>query len=180
MILTGGMFSTKSSSKTVIVSTIIFMSLNALLPLNFSLQVEAAKYPFKLTITLEKTTYKLGEIVNVTWTLTNIGEENVTLYYSADFMPDFIIRNNNFKHVFRYAWHYAVAAIYYPLFTLAPGDSRTRMGDWEQIYDGSGNTDQILWYEQVPPGPYYISGAFRSGTYQLEFETTPLRITIGM
>jgi hypothetical protein len=114
----------------------------------------------------------------VTWTLTNIGRENVTLYHSADSTLDFIIRDNNFNHVFRYAVYYVTTADYYPLSTLVPGGSITTLRAWEQIYDGSGTINPMFWYKQVPPGSYYISGAFRSGTYGLELETPPLRITI--
>jgi hypothetical protein len=72
--------SVKSPFQMVTLVTVIFMFLNAFLPINFFfLQAEATEYPFKLITTLEKPTYNLSEPVNVTWTLINIGDENITL-----------------------------------------------------------------------------------------------------
>ena len=65
------------------------MILNTFLPLPLSLQAEATEYPFKLKIKLEKSTFELGEPVYITWILTNIGDENVTLYTSVDRVYDF-------------------------------------------------------------------------------------------
>jgi len=142
----------------------IFVALNAFLPLNFSLQAEATKYPFKLVIALEKTVFKLGEPVYVTWILTNIGEENVTLYHSADSMFDFLIRDENFIHVYRYAFDYGWAAIYFPFPPIEPGGNWTETRIWDPTY--------------VPLGTYYVSGIFYSPTYGLTIETSAIRITI--
>jgi hypothetical protein len=167
--------------------TIVFMCLNTFLPLNLSpVEAEATAYPFKLKITLEKTTYKLGEPVNVTWVLTNISDENVTLYYSRDLLLDFIIRDKYFNHVFRYRSYYGLIQVLFPFPPIAPGGNMTFTGDWRQIYDGySGRNiyDLYPYYglggENVPSGIYYVFGVFASGTYDFEFETPAIRITIG-
>lgn len=169
----------KSPLQMAAATTIIFMFLNAFLPVNFSsVKAEAIEYPFKLIITLEKTAFKLEEPVNVTWILTNIDDENVTLYNSCDDPLDFLIRDENFNDVFRYRSYVSVIQVIYPFAPIAPGDNMTMTGIWKQIYDGSGTIHPVLWYKQVPPGSYYVFGAFRSSTYGLEFETSPLRITI--
>jgi len=165
-------------SRAVIMTALIFVALNAFLPLNFSLQAEATKYPFKLMITLEKTVFKLGEPVNVTCILTNISEENVTLYHSRDYTLDFSIRDENFNHVFRYRSYVGVMSVVYPFAPIEPGDNKTRMGSWEQIYDGRVLPNTELRFKQVLLGTYYVSGIFSSATYGIIFATPVIRITI--
>ena len=173
-------FSVKSPLHMIAGIAIIFMFLNAFLPLNFSpVEAEATEYPFKLTIALEKTTYNLGELINVTWTLINIGEENVTLYHSADTLFDFIVYDENFIHAFRYGSEWGTLTVYYPFAPIPPGDKRTLTGFWDQIYDGSGNVRQELWHKEVPPGTYYVSGIFSSATYNVKLKTPAIRITVG-
>lgn len=178
LILTKSPFQT-----TIIVSVMIFIILNTFLPLNFSLQTEAIRYPFKLTITLERSTYTLGEPVNVTWILTNIGEENATLYYSCERSLDFIILDENFNHVFWYGLHMGRFLVELPPLSIAPGDNITLVGVWSQIYDdievGFEVRPWVIKFKQVPPGTYYVFGIFESPTYNYtKLETPPLRITI--
>ena len=115
----------KSPLQAVVATTIIFMFLNATFPLNFALQTEATEYPFKLTVALEKTAYRLGETVNITWSLTNIGEENVTLYCNRERLLDFIILDENFNHVFWYGLHMGRFLVVLPPLSLVPGDNIT-------------------------------------------------------
>ena len=167
-------------------TAIIFMFLNAFLPLNFSFQAEATKYPFKLAISLEKTTFKLGEPVNITWTLTNVGEENVVLYNSRDDPPDFLIVDENFIHIFRYRSYVGVLQVIYPIARIAPGDEISIKGTWKQIYDNQFMTLPSPYYvsgyswspRKVPQGTYYVSGIFSSATYDVIIETPVIRITI--
>jgi len=162
-------------------ATIVFMCLNTFLPLNLApVEAEATAYPFKLKITLEKTTYKLGEPVNVTWILTNISDENVTLYNSIDWVFDFIIRDKDFNHVFQWSCDYGVLLVVLPFPPIAPGDNMTFTGKWRQTYDGSNIYPYYgLGGKNVPSGIYYVFGVFASGTYGFEFETPAIRITIG-
>ena len=165
-------------SRTVIMTATIFVALNAFLPLNFSLQAGATKYPFKLVITLEKTVFKLGEPVYVTCILTNIGEENVTLYHSSDIRHDFLIRDENFNHIFRYRSYVGSIAAHYPFAPIEPNDNRTGMGIWRQIYDGTVIPNTELRFKQVLPGTYYVKGIFTSATYGLTFATPVIKISI--
>ncbi len=167
-----------SLQTTIIASAIVFMLLNTFLPLNFSAQAEATKYPFKLAISLEKTMFKLGEPVNVVWTLINIGEENITLYNSRDDPLDFIIRDENFNHVFKYRAYYGVFLVVGPVAQIAPSDNITFTGTWKQIYDNALESRNPVRFRSVPPGIYYVSGFFESATYNLTLETSPIRITI--
>jgi len=173
--MSGGFF-TKFPFQLVIAITFISMLLNVFLPLNIPLQAEATKYPFKLTITLEKTAYKLGERVNVTWTLTNIGTENITLYHSVDDFPDFIVYDCTFNHVFQYVSYYFRSADFYPFRPIAPGKKTGGIVFWKQIYDMQAKTGP--WGQRVPPGVYYIIGSFDSPTYRVTLRTPLLRIAI--
>jgi len=169
-------FSVKSPLQIVAGVAIIFMFLNAFLPL--PIEAEATEYPFKLTIALEKTMYKLGELINVTWILTNIGKENITLYHSADILLDFTVYDENFNHVYRYRSDHLTPAIYYPFNPIPPGDNVTLTGFWDQIYDGSGNVMPELWGKEIPPGIYYLSGIFPSTTYHIMLQTPAIRFRI--
>lgn len=165
-------------TQTVIASAITFMILNTFLPLSLPLQAETTKYPFKLVMTLEKTVFKLGEPVDVTCILTNISEENVTLYHSSDIPLDFLIRDENFNHVFRYSSYVGGPAARYPFTPIEPNDNKTRMGTWKQIYDGTVIPNAELRYKQVLPGTYYVNGIFTSATYGSIFSTPVIRIMV--
>ena len=175
-----GMFSHKKYSFQMIAAvTVTFMFLNALLPLNFlSVGAEATEYPFKLVMTLDRTTYKLGDLVNVTWILINVGEENVTLYYSVDHLLDFVVYDANFIRVYRYRSQWGGVLGILPLAPIPPGDRMTLTGSWEQTYDSSGKVRPELWHKKVPPGIYHIAGIFRSGTYNVTLTTSVIRIAI--
>ncbi|MBS7621520.1 hypothetical protein KEJ32_05355 [Candidatus Bathyarchaeota archaeon] len=169
--------------QAVLASTIIFMSLNSIFPLDSPLQTETTEYPFKLTIALEKYIYKLGERVDVTWILTNIGEENVTLYSSRDLVPDFIILDENLNHVFRYRSYMVEPLVILPYLSIAPRENITLVGTWQQIYDDLeidfGVYPWVIKLKQVPPGTYYVFGIFESPTYgYIKLKTPLLRITI--
>ena len=173
-------FSVKSPLQLVTAVTIVFMFLNTFMPLNFSpIEAEATAYPFKLKITLEKTTYKPRELVNVTWILINIGEENITLYHSADILFDFIVYDEDFLHVFRYRSEVGIPMIYLPFTPLPPSHNWTVTECWDQTYDGSGDVIPALWHKEVSPGIYYVTGFFSSSTYRIKLQTPAIRITIG-
>jgi len=169
----------KSSFEMILAATVAFMFLNALLPLNFSsVGAEATEHPFKLIITLDRTTYKVGELVNVTWILINVGEENVTLYNSVDILLDFVVYDANFIRVYRYRSQRGGILGIYPFAPIPPGDKMTLTGSWKQTYDSSGKVRPELWRKEVPPGTYHIAGIFHSSTYNVTLTTSVLRIAI--
>jgi hypothetical protein len=146
---------------------LILIALNTLIPLGPS----ASEYPFKLAITLEKTSYKTAEPITITWTLTNIGEENVTLLFGNDFLGDFIIQDDNFNVVYHEVANAVWAAIYYAYPELPPDRNFTRTVTWYQDYDG-------ITKKHVPSGTYWVSGYFKGFSYPVTLETPPLKITI--
>ncbi len=147
------------------------------------LAAEATQYPFEFTITLEKTSYKLGAPVEVKWTLINVGDENVTLYHSADLF-DFVVYNESLCHVFNYKNVSGIYPVYYPLPPIYPGGNITKTGMWDQIYDSakfvSPDMSHGIYYEKVSPGIYYITGVFISFTWFNggAMETPPIEIII--
>lgn len=168
---------TKSPLQTaIIVSVIVFVLLNVLLPFNFALQTETTQYPFKLSIALNKSTYKTGELVNITWVLTNIGEENITLYHSRDSLGGFEVQDENFNYV--YSGGTTELAWVYPYPDMVPGGNITRKAGWTQIYQDEVENFDTLLPRHVLPGIYYIYGLLFSATYNITLETAPLRIEI--
>jgi hypothetical protein len=164
-------------TQAVIASTIAFMILNTFLPLPFSLQAEATEYPFKLEIMLEKSTFKLGEFISIKWILTNIGDENITLYTSIDRLFDFRIRDKNFKHIYHYWSDHGSTLLVEPRHPMKPGTNRTITDGWKQIFDGTYRPEELR-LEYVPLGIYYVEGIFHSPTYALTIETPMIQITI--
>lgn len=162
----------------VSIIVIMFMLLNAFLPQNFlPVRAETTTYPFKLTITLEKSVYELGEWVNVTWTLVNLGEENVTLYTSRDLF-DFIVYDENFAYVFRYGKYTGFLAVYLPFSPIPPSGNKTLTRSWKQIYDPSATIPPEMRSKAVQSGMYYIVSVFDSATYNVILKTPAIRITI--
>jgi hypothetical protein len=157
-----------SYQTAVVASVALLMFLNAFFPLASQLQTETTKYPFELAIGLEKTTFKVGEPIQLTWTVTNIGKENTTLYYSADDTFNYLIYNENLIPVNKYV--VGRFCVVYPLLTLSPGANLTTRGSWNQICSTSG--------QQALPGTYYVTGFFRGGTYNMTLETPLTKITI--
>jgi len=148
---------------------------NNITPSSLNETVEAIQYPFELVLTLDKTTYRLGEPVNITLSLTNISDENVKIGLAAGGDPksqfDFLIYDGSNDLIYRYSAHRG----YYaggPLVSLAPSQSFTASHLWEQNDDDGG---------AVAEGKYFVVGR----TYQifyldqpLSLETPRLEITI--
>lgn len=138
-------------------------------------EVEVIQYPFKLVMGLNKTTYSLGETVNITISLANTSDENRTVSLMAGGDPksqfDFLIYDQSNDLIYRYSAHRG----YYsggPSVLLTPRQSITATHQWEQNDDDGG---------VVAPGKYYVV----SRTYQifhldqpLFLETPRLEITI--
>ena len=164
--------------QTIIVSAIVFVNLNTFLPLPLPLQTEAIKHPFKLQIILEKSTFELGEPIDVTWILTNIGDEYITLYTSIDRVFDFRVRNKNFRRVYYYGSNIGTTMLVEPYRPIKPDANKTITRSWYQKYGWEYIWPEDFRIEFVPPGIYYIEGVFHSPTYKLTMKTPMIRITI--
>jgi hypothetical protein len=116
-------------------------------------EVETTYGPVKLTMKLEKTTYKLGEPVNVTLTITNISNETTLLYFTIPCKTNFVILNKSSETIFEYYWRI------WPTTTaeviLDSGESLTQTLTWNQL-----EIDDFPSFHsrQVQPGTYYIIG----------------------
>lgn len=134
------------------------------------------QYPFDFTITVEKTTFKPYEQINLTVALTNIGEESVTIefWHSPNPSPYWFwaVYDESQQPVF---YHKAVTMI--PVLeeiTLQPGESMQRLYAWDQKPSDSG--------QQVPPGIYYLTAAtgFMYNKTEVKLETQSRVRLLGM
>lgn len=173
----GSLFLTKYPFQTTVIASVVaFMLLNAFVPLNFSAQAETTKYPFKLTLALEKTTYKLREPINLTLHLQNIGEQSV-LTDLREF--DSIIYDENLNEIYRWSKDHGWIANVPPATEIEP---------WKIL-----NVTYMTWYQSIgftrvgpgeieyywaKPGAYYVTGLFYSYYYNVTLETPAIRITI--
>jgi len=168
-----GRFLSKSPLQTAAGVTAIFMVLNILLPLNPPAKVEASHWPFKLTMMVEKTNFEIGEPVNTTFTLENIGHETITLYTSRDDVTFDVYTLNNLK---AYTFEYCFGMMSFP-WKMEPGEVAYEWWTWKQYYFESEIAPS---WQQVRPGRYRIIGKFKSPTFNyLTVETPPVTITIG-
>jgi hypothetical protein len=176
----GRSLSVKYPFQMIAAVTVAFMFLNAFLPLNSSPSAETTQYPFKLTTTLGKVTYKLREPVNITLSLKNIGNENATVR-SVPHPFDFIVYDENFIKVYRFGEDHGYTAIYRPPHTMTPKETINGKLTWHQsigfeVIGRVGQPDFKIIYHWAKPGSYYIIGVFT--TYNVTVQTPPIRITI--
>lgn len=156
---------------------IIFMFLNAFLPLNFSpVEAEATEYPFKLTIALEKTTYQLREPVEAILYLQNIANEDVTYRHPSQL--DLVVYDARFHQVFRWGEWHGWILMWVPPQKIEPGEIRNFTLTWYQEV-GFERIEQGVYNKYwAQPGTYYVLGFFSSYTYSLELETPAIRFRI--
>lgn len=136
--------------------------------------------PYELSMELEKTVFNLGEDVNVTISVKNIGNETITVVWSAC-MFDFNVTDANGTFVFSRVWTYVFAAEIKHV-SLLSGEVFSAARNWDQtrtIIVG----DQLLGYGiPVERGVYNIIGRLNlfgidSGRYP-DVATPPIQITI--
>lgn len=111
---------------------------------------EATRYPFKLTITLEKDTYKLYEPINIMVTLKNVREENTTIVFLTAGNPDpywfWRVYDKNDQVVFYHKYCVMLGAL--EEVTLQPVGFMQRKYTWDQKVTKTA--------QQVLPGIYYL------------------------
>jgi hypothetical protein len=103
---------------------------------------------------LEKTTYELGEPVNVTLTITNISNETTLLYFTVPCKTNFVILNKSSETIYDYFRTHGWAETTYDL-VLDSGESLTQTLTWNQL-----EVDDFPPFDsrQVRLGTYYIIG----------------------
>ncbi|WXG42572.1 MAG: hypothetical protein WED04_00435 [Promethearchaeati archaeon SRVP18_Atabeyarchaeia-1] len=124
------------------------------------------------TIAVQKTTFWVGEPVNITFTVTNICDHNVTLVGSA-LMFGFTVYDLSNNIVYVDGAFLAVPSVLWGI-PLSPGESVTAVLIWPQT------CNQTLWNPwgvPVQPGRYFIVGLFYGGLgYGLSFG--PLEVDV--
>jgi hypothetical protein len=140
---------------------------------------EASLFPLKLTMILNRTTFKVNETVKMTLLVENIGNETLPFKYGSDEFS-FVVYDRYGSQVYRASYAYLAQIIPLP---LPPGLSQSHTLTWYQDYDPifrDFDQDPLYEYRKVPPGMYQIVGLFESHTIHLTIETPPLRVTIGL
>jgi hypothetical protein len=123
----------------------------------------------QLTLAVEKTTFSLGEPVNLTITLTNISNKTVSFTHTG---LDFNFQVYNDSNNLVYQWSNFMAIPQFVAIEPFPaGESRSQSFTWLQTcnFNISVNGDP------VSPGTYSIVGQ-SSSTYGIQ--TPPVQITI--
>jgi hypothetical protein len=124
-------------------------------------EAETIYGPIRLTVRLDKNTFRLGEKINVTLTITNISNKTIVLAYSSPPKTDFAVYNSSSDRIFlfsrAYGWTTEVVSL-----VLEPSESSSQIWKWDQQ---KGKWEEDL--QSVDPGTYYIAGLTGPGLYYL-------------
>jgi hypothetical protein len=116
--------------------------------------VETTYGPIKLTMRLDKTSYRLGEPVNITLAVTNISNETVLLGFSVFCKTNFVVCNKSYQTILNYfssvGWLDIGGEV-----VLDSGESLSQTLTWDQL-----EIDNFPPFasRHVQPGIYYIKG----------------------
>jgi hypothetical protein len=135
----------------------------------------------QLAITLQKTNYRLGEPVNITFTLTNISNQTVSLAQYVGDHFDFRVYNDTNNTVYQ-------SSLELPVYPFNPGgpcvaytslkteESLTGVLVWRQTCNNTTLSEGV----PVSSGTYYIVGetGYIFNTNGLTVETAPIQIVI--
>lgn len=107
----------------------------------------------ELTISVPKTEFRRGEIIDVSLVVRNHRTENVTFRFNSGYQYDFIVYDENLSK--RWRWSDDKAFIMaLTSFTLEPRGSREWVWKWDQrLYDRSTGK-----YFYLDPGIYFLRG----------------------
>jgi hypothetical protein len=148
------------------------------------------QFGLKLTLALEKTEYRLGEPINITLAITNIGNETVTYAISQrGYRFDFRVYNSSLSDIYQWSRWLRFAAIWDEI-ALEPGQSLAVgqiRGAFPWVWTQICNKDE---YDAplVNAGTYYIvgqtgpiievNGNHFLGEHRIVIETPPIQITL--
>ena len=125
----------------------------------------------ELTLTIGKTSYSVGEPVNLTLTITNISNQTINYTHTGlDF--DFQIYNGTNNVVYQWSNFKAIAQ-FIAITPLPAGESTAVNFTWQQICNFNAQDEGY----PVSPGTYNIVGE-TGPTYRIQ--TTPIQIPIGI
>jgi len=135
---------------------------------------------FKLTLTLQKTEFSLGEPVNVTLTVTNISNQTMG-FGDAPSWWDFLVFNDTDNGLYQWL---RTSGHFFPFYvTTVNLDPRMGLTNevlvWPQTCNSTlgryGAADS-----PVSPGTYYIVGRYDYFGHDFDYnlQTTPIQITI--
>lgn len=123
----------------------------------------------ELTISIEKTGYRSGENVDVTFLLKNGRNDEVKLIFSDSQIFDLVMHDENLTKVCAWSDDKAFLEVITEI-ALNPGESHSQLFTWEQKkYDrGTGE------YLPIKPGRYYLEGLLMGGWFD-SWEAGPNR-----
>lgn len=126
------------------------------------------QFELKLTMTLEKTEYSLGEPINITLTITNISNQTINFTIGSPLM-DFWVYNDTNSDLYRWSSS-RVFPMVIGTIPFNAGESLTEHLIWPQTCNDTPFSEGI----SVSPGTYYIVG--QAHWYNLQ--TPPIQVTI--
>jgi hypothetical protein len=124
----------------------------------------------RFTMALQNNTFKVGEPVNITFTVTNIGSQTITYWRSE---PEFDFKVYNLSNNNLYQWTlFKVFPMVIWSTSLNPGDNVTGVLVWPQTCNQTEHNNEGV---PVSPGEYSIIGFF----VKFRLQTSPLQVNIG-
>lgn len=144
---------------------------------NGPVTVKGLKYPLKLTVTVSETDLTLGEPLELTLSLENVGNETLTLYFSdGNDAYDYRIYNESDVCIYSYYYDTVYPMIHVPE-QMKPGDVRNFTSSWDQKSELVYQPPNPPYYIKVPAGTYRINGAFICHAHALGFTVETPSIT---
>jgi hypothetical protein len=124
----------------------------------------------KFTMSLQNTTFKPGEPINITFTVTNIGRQTISYVHSFPEF-DFIVYNSSISNLYQWTSFKMFPMIVWNTH-LDPGKNYTSVLTWPQTCNQTVYKNEGV---PVSPGQYSIIGLF----LHFGLQTTPLQVSIG-
>ena len=141
---------------------------------NSPLTVEATNYPLRLSMTINKTEFKLREPISMIFTLKNIGNKTLTLVFSCGRdRKGFRVYNERGREVYSSLRHTLYPHEWVPT-KMLPGEEVGGLTTWYQEVEPYQN----FHLGKAPPGTYHIIGEFISISLNLTIRTPPITIKI--
>jgi hypothetical protein len=156
------------------------------LPTTVSVEGVGDSAGLELTMTVEKTEYSLGEPINITFAVTNISNQTITVGESGQNQFDFYIFNNMNSSFFDNITYFtSIVSSNTTVYWYQMGICQLNLAVNAPLGAGESLTQSVVWGQTygsplvppdenvaVPPGTYYIVGI------AMAMKTPPLQVTI--